>query len=277
VVRALPLLLLGGCSILTNAFDTDEFSGDPFPIEVETTTGAIVLGSQQPGQANRITVLDLMSPVTIADSGPDVSPLVDNEDLQLLGLDASGRLDLHRAELVDKRVITMHPCNNLDQTCAVGQDATTRAYETLLGADVLTGDAVLLTLASDEISILAGVAGDDIHRTEFCDGVFPTPYRGGGTMIIGGTELAFSSLRPTFGACAAFAPDAAVQADRGADLLLVASTGVGTTLLGESAYERFRDQQVNAPGGQPPPSGTLPTTTVVLPSGAVIGDLGTSD
>ncbi len=41
-------------------------------------------------------------------------------------------------------------------------------------------------------------------------------------------------------------PSADLQSERGADVLLVASTGVGTTLLAASAYERYRQEQLLA-------------------------------
>src|SRR5207302_3804872 len=36
-------------SLLTSSFATNEFSGDPFPIGVETTSGALVVGPRRPG------------------------------------------------------------------------------------------------------------------------------------------------------------------------------------------------------------------------------------
>lgn len=268
---SIAAMCLGGCSLLTDSFQTDDFSGDPFPIQVDTSTGAVMLGLRQAGHADRTAVLDLMSPITIADGGPDVLPSVANDDLDLLGANASGQFVVPRAHLNEPRLITLHPCNT--EPCIVGADDTARLpYDALIGGDVMAGDAVRLQLADDEIFILASVAGDETHRARFCDAVFPQPYRGGGTMIIGGTELGFGSLRPVIGACLAPNPDGQVpQSQRGADILFVASTSVGRSLLSESAYERYRQEQALTPAGAPPELATLPVETVTLPSGPVTG------
>jgi hypothetical protein len=119
--------------------------------------------------------------------------------------------------------------------------------------------------------VLADIPGSEAHRTEICDAVYPTPFRGGGTLIIDGTELGFGGFRPALQACLVPAPDADQQAIRGTDTLLVASTGVGPTLLAESAYERFRDEQMQASGVAPPDYPALSMATVTLSSGPITG------
>ncbi|MBA3819778.1 MAG: hypothetical protein H0X17_12855, partial [Deltaproteobacteria bacterium] len=115
------------------------------------------------------------------------------------------------------------------------------------------------------------VGGTDRDRTYACDGVFPSPYRGGGTLVIAGTEVAFNGRRITMQAClGADARSFVTQSERGADVLLVMSTSIGVSLLAESAYERYRQAKVNAP--TPPPAlATLPEADGFLPSGRVVG------
>jgi hypothetical protein len=76
----------------------------------------------------------------------------------------------------------------------------------------------------------------------------------------------------TIQACLAPDPVETVpQSLRGADVLLVASTGLAITILTESAYQRYRDtlQEV------PPAVDTLPVDSVFLASGLIFGRHGT--
>ena len=274
---ALALLpLLAGCDLVTDSFLTNDFSGDPFPIEVETHAGAIVLGLRQAGTDDRVAVLDLLSPMTVTDAGPDASPAVSHADLTLLGQQSrGGAFDQPRAVVPDAQILSLHPCANAVPDCAVGPLNAPRSYQAIVGADILAGDAVRLALATDEIFVLADIAGSNAERTYACDAVFASPYRGGGTLVIGGTELPFGNRRITLNTCLAPDPDPALpQSARGADVLLVASTGIGITILSATAYERYRQSQARLPF-PPPPRSALPVDTVFLPSGLVSGNRGT--
>ncbi|MEJ7600115.1 MAG: hypothetical protein WKG01_19560 [Kofleriaceae bacterium] len=265
-------LLVGGCDLISDSFVTNDFSGDPYPILVESDSGAIVVGIREQGLEDRVALLDLLSPVTIVDPGPDIAPLVTSADLTILGLrEPGGALDLPRAHLEGARTIEVHPCAT--DGCSVGVPATPRPYGAIIGADVLAGDAVRLRLGDHQISILADVGGDESDRAYACDAVFPSPYRGGGTLVIAGTELAFGGRRITLQSCLGANPDPDVsQAQRGADALLVASTGLGITLLGAAAYERYRIARPGAPAIE-----TLPEDTVLVASGPITGRRTTID
>src|SRR5262249_51391347 len=93
---------------------------------------------------------------------------------------------------------------------------------------------------------------------------------GGGTLIIGGTELSFGGRRIALDTCLGSDPDPNIlQSQRGADALLVVSTGIGITLLGRSAYERYR----MARGGTPPAVDQLPAGSGNRPWGPISGGL----
>ena len=269
---ALLVLLSSGCSIFTDSFEIDEFSGDPFPIDVDTSSGAILVGVRQAGVADRVGVLDLLSPFTVADSGPGVVPSISYPDLVILGEAGSGGpLTRPRAELRAPQLLALHPCVDADP-CAIGPAASPVPYGVILGADSLAGDDIRLDLARDQISIFANVAGDEGSRSAVCDAVLPSPYRGGGTAIVNGTELGYGGRRITIGACVAFDPDPALpQSQRGVDALFVISTAVGTSILGEAAYTRYR----LAEGSVPPALEALPMATVLLPSGPTSGHVAT--
>ncbi len=266
------LLLVGGCSIFTDSFEIDEFSGDPFPIEVDTTSGAVLVGVRQAGLADRVGVIDLLSPFTVADSGPGVVPSISYPDLVILGAAGSGGpLTRPRAELQGPQLLALHPCVDA-APCTVGPAATPVPYGVILGADSLAGDDIRLALASDQISIFANVAGDEGGRSAVCDAVLPSPYRGGGTAIVNGTELGYAGRRITIGACVAFAPDPArPQSQRGVDTLFVVSTAIGPSILGVAAYARYR----LAEGAVPPALEALPVAAVLLPSGLTSGHVAT--
>ena len=111
--------LLGGCSLITDSFVTNDFSGDTFPIDVETSSGAIVLGVRQAGVPDRTAVLDLLAPLTLVDPGAGVDPEVTYTDLMLLGARGpGGPLEVPRTALDNAQVIALHPCQDTD--CVVG-------------------------------------------------------------------------------------------------------------------------------------------------------------
>jgi hypothetical protein len=269
---ALVCILGTGCSLVTDSFVTNEFSGDPFPTQVETQSGAVIVGLRQSGFGDRVAVLDVLSPVTLVDPGPTAAPSVSSADLLMLGArGAGGPLDLTRANLASTQVISLHPCST--DECVVGPESAPRPYDAILGADALAGDALRLRLGDDQLFLLADIGGDEVARTRACDGVFPSPYRGGGTLLIGGTELSFGGRRVTLQSCLGFDPDPALpQSLRGADALLVMSTGVGVTILGKSVYQRYVEAHPTAPSFD-----ALPEATVFLASGPTTGRAGVVD
>jgi hypothetical protein len=271
---------LAGCSsftsLFTNGFITNGFSGDPDPIYVDSSTGAVLIGvcddldgpcSDDGNSTIRTGVLDIMSPVTVIDPGAAAVASESDPDLYVYGATAGeGGLTTPRAEIDEPTVLSLHLCATDD--CDVGTGDAPAAISALVGANALSGDAVRLRLVDDEIFILADIAGGDFYRTLMCDAVMTSPYQGGGTMLVGGTELAFSNYRPTMGACLAYHPYPDVpQSERGADALLVISTSLGISILGTTAYENYRHEQDDAP----PDVADLPTDSVYLPSGLVTG------
>jgi len=270
VIRAAASLLVlaaAGCDYLTSSFEENDFSGDPFPIAVDTTSGAIVVGLAESGsEVPREAVLDVLSPITIVDRGADAPARIDSADLTLLGARTpGGPLDLPRARFLDKQVITLHPC--AEPTCAVGTPAAPRAFDALLGLPAFSGDALRLHLATDQIFVLPDIAGSDLHRARSCDAVLDSPFRGGGTLVIGGTEVGFTNWRIAIDACIAPRPARLItQSARGVDVLLVLSTAIGPSLLGSGAYERYRELDPTLPTLD-----ALPEDTIFLPSGPIVG------
>jgi len=155
------------------------------------------------------------------------------------------------------------------QACNVGVPGARRRFDAIIGADVLAGDAVRLRLGDDELFILADIGGSDRNRSFACDAVFDSPYRGGGTVVVSGTELPFGNRRITLQSCLGPDPDPAhdlSQDQRGADALLVVSTSIGISILGETAYTRYRGAHLAA-SPPVPPLEALPEGSVYMPSG----------
>ena len=264
-------LAVTGCSYLTDSFTVNEFSGDPFPTTIESSSGALVLGMSAANATVHNAVLDLMSPFTIVDDGTSTAPRITNPQVVLYGERSIGApFDLPRAQIDAPDVMSIHPC--AAATCTVGPTAAPRNYDAIVGMNALAGDALRLHLASDPsvadlIYLLPDIAGNEPSRTYTCDAVFPAPYRGGGTAIVGGTELAFPNTRVTVDACLAPDPDPMLlQSQRGVDALFVASTSIGISLLDRSAYDRYRELVTTAQAYE-----DLPEDSVLLPSGPIAG------
>jgi hypothetical protein len=272
LAAACALVAGAGCTLVTDSFLTNDFSGDQYPIDIDVSSGAVMMGLRQRGAEDRGAVMDLLSPVTLVDPGPNVAPSVTLADVFILGAHGpGGPIEQPRAKLTEAQLIALHPCETDD--CVVGSSASPLPYQAIIGADVLAGDAVRLRLGDSQIFVLPDIGGDTHHRTYACDAVFPSPYRGGGTLIIAGTELSFGGRRVAIQTCLGADPDPMKpQSLRGSDALLVMSTGVGVSILGETAYARYRLAHPTAPA-----QSALPQVTVNLPSGPITGSLATLD
>jgi hypothetical protein len=259
-------------------------------------------------------VLDLLTPFTLIDQCTTAEPTLTAVDVRLFGKNPDGTLDLARAQFPQVQLITLHPCEipagadpqHLPE-CIIGTPGASQASQTfdaVIGADTLAGDAIRLRLASDQIFVLPDIGGSDRNRTLACDAVFDAPYRGGGTLVISGTELPFGNRRITLQACLGGDPDRDPQifvSDQipattdpsqtfdpkvdgscqreltrsgiagklqptGTDALFVVSTGVGISILGKAAYQRYVQGHPGAPTLD-----SLPADMVYLPSGLVQG------
>jgi hypothetical protein len=262
---ALLAFALCGCQYVTSSLETNDFSGDPYPIYVDSSSGGVVIGMRE-GTTDHTAVLDVMSPLTLIDHGPDTPVSKTERDLTLLGeRGPGGAADLPRALFPGKSTITLHPCGST--SCAIGRTDDPRFFDALFGLDSFAGDALRLRLGSDQIFVLPDIAGSEEHRSRSCDAVLPQPYRGGGTLILGGTEVGFSNFRIAIDTC--IAPkiaNTATQNERGVDALLVASTALGVTILSVSTYERYHQLDLTTPD-----LSLLPPDLVYLPSGPIIG------
>lgn len=266
--------VLASCSLITDPFATNESSGDPFPVTVSLSSGAITAAANEPGGVSRVALIDILSPLSILDIGPNARTRSQPRAFYLVGAAASGAREVARA-LLRGQVLEAHPCP--DPTCEVGDEGTETSFGIVLGADLFAGDALRLDLSKNLLSIYPDIAGSNSQRTALCEAVLPEPFRGGGTLVVGGTELPYVGRRVAISACASFQPRApgdetpSPGIEQGTDLLLLASSAFSPTLLSESAYERYRVVRRAQTGQSEPELSALQPGSVTVPSGRIDG------
>ncbi len=256
---------------VTNSFRTDGFSGDPFPINVDSSSGALIVGYQEIGSSEppQAALLDIMAPISVFETDAADGVRVRGIGLTIFGLSqATGQLSVPRAQFYGS-MTNLQACP--DEGCVVGPAAMPHPISAILGSDNLTGDALRLRFDTSQIFVLPNIGpSDNGERTKLCDAVFSSPFRGGGTLLLGNTEVPFSGRRIAISACAASDPRSEIpQGQRGTNLLLVASTAIGPTLLSETAYRNYQLAHPVEAALE-----TLPTAEYWLPSGLISGRLG---
>jgi hypothetical protein len=273
------IALLAGCDLLTDPFRTNDASGDVYPIPVDLTSGAIRVSTSETNSGPRDSLIDVLAPITTLDTGPNAAAHAELRSLLVLGAaTAPGGRSVPRARLTGT-VLELHPCSPEQPSCEAGSDGATFEVKVVLGADLFAGDALRLDLQTSTLALLPDIAGDNTTRSDLCEAVFPAPFRGGGTLLYGGSEVPYGGRRIVVSACAVPLPDPEQPARlRGTDLLMVVSTALGVTLLSESAYSRYREVHPTAPdlltlpaGGVMIPSGRVEGRTTTLPSLALVG------
>ncbi|MBK9032803.1 MAG: hypothetical protein IPL61_16290 [Myxococcales bacterium] len=259
------------CAVAALACGTeDSTAGDPFPILIDRAGGALLTTVSVDGAGPVPAVIDVMSPLTIVDAPLGAAVRRRGIELTVLGHRTATDPTLIARARFSTTALFLHPCD-VPETCAIGQPGAPTEISVVIGGDTLRGDALRVQPASDRLFVLPDVAGAGAARDRVCDAEVPSPFYGGGTLVIGGTELGFSGLRPTLGVCLSPTPTALDPTARGVDAALVLSTGIGPSILAESRYEIWRA----ATGG--PALADLAPATVLLPSGPLEGRLARID
>ena len=267
--RAAPILALGALGALgalAACGDAGGFSGDPFPVYLDRAAGAFVVTIRVGDGAPETAVLDLLSPITILDAPLGEAPRRRRVELALLGHRSPTDPELITRARFSPSAIFLHPCDG-EAPCTVGAPGAPRPITAVIGADTLRGDAIRFHPSEDRISVLPDIAGDSEARARTCDAELPSPFYGGGTLVLGGTELGFSGLRIALNVCLSPDPLQADPAARGIDSAMVLSSGIGPSIIGAARYTAYATET----GATPLES--LPPASVLLPSGVVEGRL----
>ncbi len=267
---ALALALCWGCTSSSDRVN-------PFPVSVDVSMGPISITVSDGNAGEKLpAVVNTSAPVTLIDGfvPGDPVPSPRRRDVELLLYSGTGAGAVPRIALSGVSSFEIHPCTATDAYCVAGVGSQTEPVRAILGADVLSRRAVRFDLPRSALQFFPDIAGSDAARGDACDAVFKSPFAGGGTLILGGSEETFTGNRLALGACLHYDPSTATdQLDRGSDALFIVATGAPISMLSESAYERYRtlvnDTQVA------PALADLPTTTVYLPSGPIAAHLGT--
>lgn len=258
--------------------DTERDDIDAFGVGYDATLGPVLVTISHGLDGTQVAaLLDILSPITLIDTFEPGQPAPTQTrrtgELILHGLTSSGTT-VPRHRFPDTDIFDLHPCGDDPGFCQVGQDANTRAIQAVVGTDVLADNAIRFDFSAATVYLFPDIAGESAVRGEVCDVVFPSPFSGGGTLIIGGAEVGYTGGRVALGACAAYDITVGTGDERpsyaGVDLLFVLSTGIAPSILGQAAYERY----ARAVPGTPSLS-SLADTTLYLPSGAITGKAGT--
>ena len=264
---ALIALALGACTITPP-------DGDPFPIHVDLDHGPVLVHIAEPGQAPVAATLDVLAPFTLMDPGPGVPVSTESTTLLLYGQATPGSPTLVERAHFSADVVQLHPCDQGTASCSVGGDPAAAdpsavPIAAVLGADAVGSSAIRFDFPDDDVFVFPGIAGADELRDQECDARFPSPFRGGGTLVLGGADVGFDGRRIAVGACIGTADmPGAPPKFSGTDALFVISTGIGPTIIGQTPWMRY----CTAANVSCTPTAQV---TVLLTSGPVTGGAAT--
>lgn len=257
---AIAATALASCEVIEREID-------PFPVTMETRSGAVFVGVSGGDGVVRAATVDTLSPITVIDTSVDEAAPATRlaADLTLHSVAGVPRVTFSRTEVFD-----LHPCDSGGPyaPCSVGLDGDTTELRGIIGTNVLSKQSVRFDFAANELTFFPDTAGTNNDRSELCEALFEGPFAGGGTLVVADGEVEYLGNRPALGACLDVAspldtvePDNVVES--GADALLVLSTGIGPSILSETAYNRYAAEI----GG--PPASELADAVLQLPSGPV--------
>gem|GEM_PF-1221592 len=177
-----------------------------------------------------------------------------------------------RAVFPGTALIDVHPCRDGSAPCRIGPAGSELDYAAIVGADVLSRLAVRIdtTVAPPVVRLFTDQPGSNRRRCAAGESVFGTGLAGGGTLTIQGGETNFAPTRIPLNVCVGIDPDDLSDVS-GADMLLLLGTGLGPSLLSESAYGRLLNSFATDDPRRPPALAELAETTFSLPSGEVAG------
>lgn len=281
--------LVAALAVVSASCDNTPPAYTQFPVPVDKSTGGLTVSVDIAGDEFEASI-DTLSPFTIVDRSvigtPPGEPTREIVELKILDRDREvGGDPVTRALFGNVEVLALHPCQrdataDVAAACQVGveEDNSNRAIDSIVGADLLARNAVRFNFhvvdpdavesPRAEMSFFPDIAGDAAQRGAMCDAVYNQPFQGGGTAIVGGTEINVVGRRIAIDACFYPDDDDPVQLPTGSihgvASLFVVSTGLAMTLISRTMYERYR----NVHGG-PTYVQLEDVVTLHLPSGPI--------
>jgi hypothetical protein len=261
--------------LLAAACGTADSEIDPYPVSVDVSDGPLMIATSPGLDGSQIdAVIDTLSPITVLDpfvpGEPEAAPRRRQTDLVLYS--GTGDTAIPRLSFAGVSTFELHPCTGVDGLCQLGVGDDTRPVRAILGADVLSRFAVRVDVPQSTIRLFPDIAGSNAARGRACEAVLDNPFAGGGTLVLGGSEVQFTGNRIAIGSCLHYDVDQPEQTDRGTDALFILSTGIAISVLSESSYDRYAAQVDDA--AIAPALADLPETTLYMPSGGTLGRLG---
>lgn len=268
LVRSHALPAAAACAVM--ACDGSVTTITPFPIAVDPSSVAIMVGVDLDRAGAPVpAVIDTMSPLTVVDpmilDEPRARPRRRGHELTIYSAGAGE--PVAQARFPGVGTLEIQTCagtaDDGDGACVLGFEGEERPIPVILGADLWARGAIRFAFADDQISLFPDISGSNQARARLCETVFPEPFYGGGTLLVGGAEVSFNGRRIAVGACLlaesasggtgdlacpidpdAGGPDAGGPAplpDPGAlSALFVISTGVPISVVSASFFDRYR-------------------------------------
>lgn len=271
-----------------------------FSVPIDTSGGGLQVQVSAGAGPTLTASVDTFSPFTIIDRSTPGEPAgeVKREvvNVAILAQNNDGEFAT-RARFTGVEALASHPCQNspedvVNEACLIGLSGNTRAIDAILGADVLSRNAVRIDFTADTMSFFPDIAGDAGERGAMCDAVIGQPFQGGGTVVIGGAEVSIPARRIAIDGCFFVDPCDGTEGGDGCDAfcgapqpmgtqqgvasLFVISTGLAITIVNRTTYDRYRYMhELNGTDPLPPDLGSSPPAaeeaTLYLPSGPIAG------
>lgn len=264
-----------------------------FPIPVDLGSGSVMVQVDIGDDIPLDALVDTLSPFTVLDDSTlGMMPEPIRSETLTLDITAAGAGPATtRARFSDVEVLHFHPCE-LDEDgivpglCLIGLDGNTRAINSIIGADLLSRNAVRFDFANATMSFFPDIVGEPDERGQLCEAMVDRPFYGGGTAIIGGAEVSVPGRRITVDGCFFRDPCDGLEGGPGCDefcgvskptgtsegvpSLFVLSTGLAPTIINRTTYDQYVYMHTQA-GTQPAP---IPyedaeSTILHLPAGPI--------
>jgi hypothetical protein len=224
-------------------------------------SGGVLVHANTGGLDSVMMTVDTMAPISTVDNSVIGLPPIGAdryvttvELLELDGTEAPARARFSDVALFESHTCAADAVTPVNEYCSVGLAGQTSEIRGVVGANLLARNAVRFDFGQRNMSFFPDIAGTLGQRSALCDAAFNQPFQGGGTLVIGGTEISFPATRIAIDVC--FYNDACEDKDEVAcdercpvpwprntkyavDALFVLSTALPISVVNRTTYERY--------------------------------------